>query len=47
MNFFKGTEPKNDQVVGSGFPVLYPGDTTITFTGGITKIEIEPRWMTL
>lgn len=47
MNFFKDTEPKNDQVIGSGFPVLFPGDTTITFTGGITKIEIEPRWMTL
>ena len=47
MNFYKGTEPKNDQVEGSGFPLLYPGDNAVTLTGGITKIEIEPRWMTL
>lgn len=47
MNFYKGVEPKNDLVTGSGFPLLYPGENAITLTGGITKIEIEPRWMTL
>ena len=47
MNFYKDAMPKNDLVEGSGFPVLYPGENAITFTGGITKIEIEPRWQTL
>ena len=47
MNFYKDTMPKNDLVEGSGFPVLYPGENTVSFTGGITKIEIEPRWQTL
>lgn len=47
MNFYKDTEPRNDLVEGSGFPVLYPGENTVTLTGGITKIEIEPRWRTL
>jgi phage-related protein len=47
MNFYKGTEPKNDTVTGTGFPALYPGDNAITLSGGITKIEIEPRWMTI
>lgn len=47
MNFYKDAEPLNDLVEGSGFPVLYPGENAITLTGGITKIEIEPRWRTL
>ena len=47
MNFYKGTKSKNDKVTGSGFPYLYPGKNTISYTGGVTKIEIIPRWVTL
>ena len=47
MNCYKGAELKNDTVSGSGFPLLYPGDNTIVFDGGITKVEIIPRWVTL
>ena len=47
MNFYKGTKSKNDKVTGSGFPCLYPGKNTISYTGGVTKIEIIPRWVTL
>lgn len=47
MNFYKGADPQNDLVSGSGFPMLYPGENALTFTGGITKVEIEPRWVTL
>ena len=47
MNCFKGTALKNDTVSGSGFPQLYPGDNTIVFDGGITSVEIIPRWVTL
>lgn len=31
----------------SGFPVLDPGDNTITFTGDITQVDIYPRWWNL
>jgi len=45
MNFYKGTKSKNDKVSGSGFPCLQPGKNTISYTGGVTKIEIIPRWV--
>ena len=47
MNFYKGTELKNDTVSGSGFPILYSGENTITFTGGITAVTVIPRWCSL
>lgn len=30
-----------------GFPALPPGQTTISFSGGITKVIVTPRWWTL
>ena len=45
MNFYHDTEPKNDTVSGEGFPLLYPGENTITFDGGITSVEVIPRWV--
>lgn len=47
MNCYKGMALKNDTVSGSGFPQLYPEENTIAFDGGITKVEIIPRWVTL
>lgn len=47
MNFYKGAEPKNDTVSGSGFPTLYPGKNTISYSGGITKVTVIPRWVML
>lgn len=47
MNFYHGTTLKNDTVEGDGFPIFYNGVNTITFSGGITSIEIIPRWRTL
>ena len=47
MNFYKAAEPRNDRVSGSGFPILYPGNSSIVFSGGITSVEIIPRWVTL
>ena len=47
MNFHKGTELKNDTVTGSGFPILYPGENTISFSGGITAVTVIPRWCCL
>ena len=47
MNFYKDTLLKNDTVTGSGFPLLYPGDNTVSFSGGITALAVTPRWCTL
>lgn len=47
MNFYHDTELKNDTVHGDGFPELLPGTNMISFGGGITSVEIIPRWMTL
>lgn len=47
MNFYKGITLKNSFVSGDGFPKLIAGDTVISFDGGITKIEIKPRWVSL
>ena len=47
MNFYHDTEPKNDTVSGEGFPTFAPGDNTIAFAGGITSIEVIPRWKSI
>ena len=47
MNFYKGTELKNDTVSGSGFPLLYPGENTFSYSGGITAVTVIPRWCCL
>jgi len=47
MNFYKDAEPKNDTVSGDGFPLLYPGENTVSFTGGITAVTVIPRWCCL
>ena len=45
MNFYQGYESKNDKVSGDGFPLFYPGNNTISFAGGVTSVEIIPRWV--
>ncbi len=47
MNFYKDTELKNSYVSGYEFPELITGDTTISFDGDITGIDIIPRWVCL
>lgn len=47
MNFYKATQLKNHTVTGSGFPLLYPGDNTLSFSGGITGLAVTPRWCCL
>lgn len=39
-------ENRNDKMTGS-FPLLAPGDTIVTFSGGITAVTITPRWFTV
>ena len=47
MNFYHDTEPKNDTVSGEGFPIFAPGINTIAFDGGVTSIEVIPRWKSI
>lgn len=47
MNFYHDTVAKNDTVEGDGFPLLLEGVNTITFDGGITSVEVKPRWRTI
>ena len=47
MNCYKDTELKNSCVSGDGFPELVSGNNSISFEGGITRIEIIPKWVSL
>ena len=40
-------ESKNGSIKAIPFPTLAPGSNPIAFSGGITKIEIIPRWWEL
>lgn len=49
QDVYYGSINCNQRVSFDEFPLLLPGDDSnlITFTGGITSIEITPRWWTL
>lgn len=45
---YSGVLNKNSTIsVPSGFPKLIPGENAISFTGGITSVEVIPRWWIL
>lgn len=39
--------PMNYQIASRDYPILNPGDNTITITGSVTQVVIEPRWRSL
>ena len=43
---YYGNQALNHVMVGP-FPFIPPGETGLIFTGGITSIELEPRWRML
>ena len=47
MNYYHDTTLKNDKVTGDGFPIFEHGENHIEFGGGITSVEIIPRWVSL
>lgn len=48
QNAYDGTENLNNNItITGGWPVLATGQTAISFSGGITAVEISPRWWTL
>lgn len=46
MEAYNGTKSRNSDIVltPNKFPILKPGNNTITLGSGITKVEITPRW---
>ena len=47
MDCYKGLVNCNADVTLSEFPKLAPGSTGITWTGGVTSVQVEGRWRTL
>jgi len=43
LDCYRGTTNLNNQMVGK-FPSLKVGENTISWTGNVTQVEIEPRW---
>ena len=46
QNAYKGTENLNNTISAPEFPVLFAGNNEISWSGGITNVEIIPRWWT-
>lgn len=45
---YSGTLNKNNVVsLGNGFPKLSKGTNNISFSGGVTSLEVIPKWWTL
>lgn len=47
MNAYKGINPQNNKMTGSGFPTLQPGNNVISWVGNVESLEIVPRWCCL
>lgn len=48
QDVYLGTLNKNSVVtLANGFPKLAPGENNISFSGGITSVEVVPKWWTL
>lgn len=47
QNAYSGYQNKNSTISAPVFPVLSPGENQISWTGGVTGVEITPRWWTL
>lgn len=44
---WQGLQNKNNDIYAPEFPVLQPGENVVAFSGGITSLEITPRWWTI
>lgn len=49
QDVYKGSDNKNPTATftDGGFPKLVAGENRISFTNGITKVEVVPKWWTL
>lgn len=44
MEVFKGTKNQNSKYGGEDFPKLEVGENTVSWTGNVEKVVIEPKW---
>lgn len=45
---YAGSVNRNaDVTMSDGFPRLSPGETVVSWTGGVTRVGVVPRWWTL
>ena len=44
MEVYKGTTNANNKYSATDFPRFEVGENSISWTGSVTKIEIEPKW---
>lgn len=47
MDAYEGTINRNGQISAPEFPRLTAGDNAVSWSGGIAKIQITPRWWTI
>lgn len=47
QNAYYGVENKNSMISAVPFPTLPSGECGVYWTGGVTTVEITPRWWTL
>lgn len=47
QNAYYGTQNLNNVLAADAFPVLKEGQSTVSFSGGVTGIEIVPGWWTI
>ena len=47
MSCYKGSTLYNNRIGFTEFPVLQPGNNSVSWTGSVTKVEIIPNWRTL
>lgn len=47
MNAYNGAENRNSTITLSGWPTLPYGEANYSFSGGVERIEIIPRWWTV
>ena len=45
--YFGTTNLNPNVTLSNGFPKLLPGENEISFSGGITSVEVIPKWWTL
>ena len=44
---YKNADNKNATITAAKYPTLEHGGNAVTWTGGVTSVEITPRWWTL
>lgn len=47
MTAYSGTKSRNNDIYAPEFPVLASGNSTVDWSGGVTHVEIIPRWWEL